>query len=107
MKQKSLTIEQRIARLENAVFGQKGKTKTGTEPKSSDFSGATGGVRVLISKGFFKKKQGLAEVRTTLSDNGYHYSRQAVHVALNNLASKGGLLVFLQEGGRKVYVERK
>lgn len=107
MKQKSLTIEQRIVRLENAVFGQKGKTKASTETKSSDFSGATGGIRFLISKGFLKKKQGLAEVRTALSDNGYHYSRQAVHVALNNLARKGGALVFLQESGRKVYVERK
>ncbi len=108
MKRKTLTIEQRLARLEEAVFGRKGGPKDGrAETKASDFAGATGGIRFLISKGFFKKKQGLAEVRTALSDNGYHYSRQAAHVALNNLTPKGGPLVSLQEGGRKVYVERK
>jgi hypothetical protein len=105
------TIEKRLARLEDAVFGRKGARKSASKPKAeakaSGFSGATGGVRFLVSKGLFKKKQGLAEVRTALSENGYHYSRQAVHVALNNLISKGGPLVSLQEGGRKVYVERK
>jgi hypothetical protein len=98
-------LDQRITRLEKAVFG------SGRIPakKKADkgFKGATGGVRFVISKGFFKRKQGLAEVRKALSGNGYHYSKQAVHAALNNLTSKGGPLVSLQEGGRKVYVERK
>lgn len=107
MNQKTLTIEQRVARLEAAVFDRKGKAKSGAKAKTSDFSGATGGIRFLISKSFFKKKQGLAEVRTALSDNGYHYSKQAIHGALNNLTAKGGPLVTLQEGGRKVYAERK
>jgi hypothetical protein len=111
MKGKTLTIEQRLARLENAVFGPEGNTKSSAKAragaKTSGFSGATGGIRFLISKGLFKRKQGLAGVRTSLSDNGYHYSRQAVHVALNNLTAKGGPLVTLREGGRKIYVERK
>ena len=104
------SIGQRLKRLEDAVFGHKipSKDKSNkTRSKESGFSGATGGVRFLISKGFFKKKQGLSEVRTALSENGYYYSKQAVHAALNNLAHKGGPLVSLQEGGRKVYVERK
>ena len=105
-------IEKRLKRLEDAVFWRKGKIKVGSESKArqskeAEFSGATGGVRFLISKGFFKEKQGFSEVRAALSKNGYHYSRQAVHGALNNLAVKGGSLVSLQEGGRKVYVERK
>src|SRR5713101_4799136 len=105
-------IDKRLNRLEDAVFGANHKLETGgasktRQSKKSSFSGATGGVRFLISKGFFKKKQGLAEVRTALSENGYHYSRQAVHVALNNLTRKGGPLVSLQEAGRRVYVERK
>jgi hypothetical protein len=98
-------IEKRLARLEKAVFA--GKDKPAKKKPATGFGGATGGIRFLISKNAFKKKQGLAEVRAALSDQGYHYSRQAVHIALNNLASKGGPLVSLQEGGRKVYVERK
>lgn len=105
-------IDKRLKRLEDAIFGGDGQSKTASalksrQPKKSEFSGATGGVRFLISKGSLRKKQGLAEVRTSLSENGYHYSKQAVHEALKNLAAKGGPLVSLQEGGRKVYVERK
>ena len=111
MKTEALTVEQRLAKLEDAVFGRTGKAKAVAKSKvggkASGFSGATGGVRYLISQGSFKKKHALAEVRTALSDNGYHYSRQAIHEALNNLALKGGPLVSLQEGGRRVYVERK
>lgn len=105
MNQAIRTLEQRTARLDSAMFG--GGRKTAEKKAVKDFTGATGGIRFLISKRFFKNKQGLAEVRTALSDNGYHYSRQAAHVALNNLTAKGGPLVSLQEGGRKVYVERK
>jgi hypothetical protein len=107
MANKTLTIEQRIARLEAAVFSRKGKTKSAAETKPSEFSGATGGVRFLISKGFFKKKKALAEIRTALSDHGYHYSAQSVHEALKRLTAQSGPLVSLKEGGRKVYAERK
>jgi hypothetical protein len=98
-------LEQRIARLEKAVLAGRGHQAQKQPVKG--FTGATGGVRFLLSKGFFKKKHGLKDVRTALAKNGYHYSRQAAHVALNNLTAKGGPLVSLQEGGRKVYVERK
>jgi hypothetical protein len=98
-------FEKRIARLEKAVLG--GRGHNGQKQAAKGFTGATGGVRFLVSKGFFKKKHGLSDVRTALAKNGYHYSRQAVHVALNNLTAKGGPLVSLQEGGRKIYVERK
>jgi hypothetical protein len=98
-------IIRRLERLEKVVFG-KGQ-KPSRKPAASSFSGATGGIRSLLSKGFFKKKQGLPEVRAGLSKSGYHYSRQAVNGALNNLARTDGPLVSLQEGGRKVYVERK
>jgi hypothetical protein len=105
-------IGKRLERLEDAVFGRAGRNKArgdskARQSKEPHFSGATGGVRFLISKGYFKTKLSLSEVRTALSKNGYHYSKQAVHGALINLSPKGGPLVSLQEGGRKVYVERK
>lgn len=107
MAKQTLTLEARVERLEAAVFGAKGNTKPRKETKQADFSGATGGVRFLISKGFFKKKKILTEIRGTLGENGYHYSAQAVHEALKRLTSKAGPLVSLHEGGNKVYVERK
>lgn len=107
MDEKSLRkLEQRIARLEKAVFSDTQKQRV-TKNTSKDFGGATGGVRLLISKKFFKTKQGLSEVRAALSENGYHYSKQAAHAALNYLTTKGGPLVSLREGGRKLYAERK
>lgn len=105
MADKTLTIEQRLARLEKAVFGNK-KREDHKKP-SKGFGGATGGVRFLISKGYFKKKRALAEIRSALAQHDYHYSAQAVHEALKRLIQKGGPLVSLREGGKKLYVNRK
>lgn len=105
-------IELRLKRLEEAVFGSESEKKVGGNVKSggrkqTGFSGAKGGVRLLASRGFFRGKQGLSEVKARLSGNGYHYSRQAVHGALVSLARKGGPLVSLEVKGAKVYVDRK
>jgi len=99
------SIERRLKRLEAAVFGK--REHENSKAQKPDYSGATGGVRFLISKGHFKKKLGLGEVIAALAENEYHYSKQAVHEALNRLAGKGGLLVALKEGGKKLYVKRK
>jgi hypothetical protein len=104
-------INRRLARLEKTVFGQEGDTATNPKSKNSiksaGFSGPKGGVLFLISKGLFKGKPGLADVRAALTEHGYHYSRQAVHGALTSLSSIGGPLVCLQVKGRNVYAERK
>ncbi|SRR6266498_3771459 len=103
-------IEERLKRLEAAVFGSRKVVAERAKTRGSstqDFSGATGGIRFLLSKGFFKQKRGLAEIRSALSKNGYHYSRQAAHQALGNLTQKGGPLVSLTERGRKLYADRK
>lgn len=98
-------LEKRLDRLEKAVFGTKPKPapKTSTEK----FSGASGGVRFLISKNFFSTKKTLGETRSALAENGYHYSVQAVEVALKRRTSRKGPLIVLKEGGKNVYVIRK
>jgi hypothetical protein len=75
--------------------------------KKENYAGPTGGTRLILKEGFFKEKRGLADVRTQLSQNGYHYSRQAVHEALKVLSKSTGPLVALKEGKNKLYVERK
>lgn len=98
-------LEARVARLEEAVFIR--KTKPSPEKKSESYSGATGGARFLISKGYFKEKRKLGDIRDALTKNGYHWSRQTVYMALKGLSSRRGPLVMLKEGGRNLFVRRK
>jgi hypothetical protein len=109
---KNIDLEEllrRIEILERAVL----KTASGKKPKASaspnaeTFDGATGGVRFLISKGFFDSRRSFAEVEKAMQDNGYHYSKQAVQMPLGRLSTVGGPLVVLKTKGKNVYVKRK
>ncbi len=97
----------RIEKLERAVFGKgKGKPK-GKNEIDQHFSGATGGLRLLISKGFFDRKRAFSEIEAELLKHGYHYSKQAIQTPLNRLSKTGGTLVGFKEKGKKVYAKRK
>jgi len=98
-------LEKRLDRLEKAVFATKAKPVPKMSPEK--FSGASGGVRFLTSKNFFNTKKTLGETRSALTENGYHYSAQAVEVALKRRTSRTGPLILLKEGGKNVYVLRK
>lgn len=98
-------LEIRVAKLEGRKPEKVSKPITIESDKG--YSGPTGGVRFLIDKEFFKDKQELATIKLKLSEEGYHYSRQAVHEALKTLSKQGGPLVSLKEGKRKTYVVRK
>lgn len=108
MKDKTLTIEQRLARLEKAVFGQK-KGKSSTRPAlGKNFEGPTGGVRLLISQNFFKTERSLADVRAALKKNGYHgYVDAVIQTTLNRQSKRTGPLTSFKEAGKKLYVNRK
>jgi len=100
--------EKRIFTLEgSSAMKASGKVTKISNTERVDYSGPTGGTKYLISKGFFKEKRDLASVREQLSQDGYHYSRQAAHEALKILSKSAGPLVALKEGKRKTYVERK
>jgi hypothetical protein len=99
-------IQLRLGRLEHAVFGKKTQFNQ-TAKTTEDFSGPSGGLRLLISKGFFSEKRSLADVRAALAKNGYHYSTQAAQTALNRFSKTGGSLVSLKQDGKKVYVLRR
>ena len=94
----------RVQKLERVVFGDK-KIKAKAEPQ--EFKGATGGLRYLVSKGFFDRKRLFAEVEGELKKHEYHYSKQAIQTTLNNLSRAGGPLVGFKENGKKVYARRK
>ena len=95
-------ILRRVEKLERAVFA-----RNDSEPSSGDFSGATGGLRLLLSKGFFDRRRFFSEIEAELQKQGYHYSKQAIQTPLNRLSKSGGPLVGLREKGKKVYAKRK
>jgi hypothetical protein len=99
----------RIEALERAVFGKKlQKTKANKALSTKDdFKGATGGLRFLLSKGFFDRRRQFSDIEKELNNHGYHYSKQAIQTPLNRLSSQRGPLVGLKEKGHKVYVRRK
>jgi hypothetical protein len=102
-------LVRRVEILERAVMGDE-KPRNGkpnASAKMGNFDGATGGVRFVFSKGFFDGRQVFAAVEKELQDNGYHYSKQAIQMALTRLSAKGGPLVALKDKGKKVYVKRK
>lgn len=107
-KQDYNLIIKRLDRLEKYVFRSKLKQQPQkNEEHKSDFSGLTGGLRFLISHGFFKTKKNLSDIRTELEKHGYHYSPQAADMGLRRLSKLKGPLVVLREGGKKLYGERK
>jgi hypothetical protein len=93
----------RIEALERAVLGHKPKRSA----VMNNFKGATGGLRLLLSKGYFDRRRRFSEIEKELNSHGYHYSKQAIQTPLNRLSLQSGPLVGLKEKGRKVYVKRK
>ena len=101
-------ILSRLDKLERVVFTTKSlKPRKNREKSSEDYKGATGGIRLLITEGFFDNKRLFKEVRSKLTQKGYYYSRQAVQSGLNNLSKKNGPLVVLEEKEGKKYAKRK
>jgi hypothetical protein len=95
----------RVNQLEREVFGRK-QNRRGTG-KALGSKGPTMGIRQLVSRGYFAERKKLSEVRSALAKNGYHYSVQAVDIALRRLGKRNGPLVLLKEAGRNLYVNRK
>lgn len=99
----------RVEALERAVFGRNTKSvaKFNAASPADNFKGATGGLRLLISKSFFDRRRKFSEIETELNKQGYHYSKQAIQTPLNRLSVQTGPLVSLREQGHKIYVKRK
>jgi len=98
-------LKTRIESLEEAVHAKPQKESNKTT--ADNFKGATGGIRLLATKGFFDRRRTFGEVNEALASHGYHYSRQAVQTPLNKLSRPGSLLVSFRSEGRKVYARRK
>lgn len=98
-------ITLRLDRLEKAVFVAGGDRRHETRQKG--FTGATGGTRLLISRGFFKQAKTAPAVKSELEKRGYVYRIQVVQTALNRLSDRSGPLSAFKRDRKKMYVERK
>ncbi len=98
-------IYARLEKIESLLVEKKhAKTK---ENKSENFSGAKGGIRLLITKGFFSKKRNAPETKAELDKLEYFYNIQVVQTTLNRLSSKTGPLIAMSDKEKKIYVKRK
>src|SRR5690349_14735437 len=70
---------ERLSRLEKALFVSKQKIPIKNEPK---YKGLMGGINLLIDNGFFKKPVLVTEVQDELKKEGYFYSLQATDTIL-------------------------
>ena len=103
----SKTVKQILARLdriEKAIFGNPNKFPI---RKKEELKGPAGGVRLLISRGFFRSKKFVKETREALKQNGYHYGVAQIQTAMNRLSKRNGPLVASKESGNKSYVDRR
>jgi len=110
MDQKEINkqIFKRLERLESVVFDNKKSKDKLLENKFKDFKGTTGGIRLLISKSFFKgKKRAFDEIKKDLNKNDYYSSRQSIQASLDQLSTFKGPLVKIKEGKKNFYAERK
>ena len=100
-------IKERLEKLEFAVFGDDHKDKI-LMPPNKKYSGAKGGILLLIDKNFFENiRRTASQVRTAMTEQGYNYSIQVVQTTLNRLSSRNGPLTAMKEGKIKVYARRK
>src|SRR5262245_44577726 len=99
MEANSIQELEKRGRLEKTVFGGSANPKPA---KHTNFKGATGGVQLLISKGFFKKAKTAPDVKTELGKNDYVYRIQVVQTSLNRLSKRSGPLSAHKEGSKKM-----
>lgn len=94
--------EKRISELEKAIFVKKVK------PKVEELKGLSGGIRVLISKGFLNSPKSVKEILEELKKGGYYYPRKSVNKLLSvDFSTKRRILTRIKENKVWKYVLKK
>lgn len=71
-----------------------------------NFSGLTGGIKLLVKEGFFKEGKTQGEIFGELKRQGYHYPKTSLPITLKGFIQKR-ILTRLGENGQYQYIERK
>lgn len=100
-------INKRLEKLESAVFNKSDREKDKTSSEIKKYTGAKGGILLLMTKKFLKIRHTASEIEKELEKEGYVYKRQVIQTALNRMSNPKGPLVKIDHQGVKAYVERK
>ena len=94
--------EDRISKLEKP-FSEK-KTE---KPKKSNFTGVSGGIRLLINNGFLDTPKFVSEIVAEMKREGYYHDMPTVDSALRKSFLKNRTLQRIKEEKKWKYVIRK
>jgi len=98
-------IEKRLEALEGRKFVQKLEDNI---PKKGDFSGLSGGIRMLVSNDFLNSPKNFKEIKEELKREGYHYSDAGIMSTLAETFVKNKkILTRIKEDKMWKYVIRK
>lgn len=101
-------LEQRIRKLEKAVFPKGDKEKNKVFSRASILGkGPKVGILQIISGNFLNSRKTAVEVKDKLLEKGYDYRIQVVQTTLNRLSNRNGPLTAFKVNGKKLYVKRK
>lgn len=82
--------------------------KTNKEGEKEIFSGLTGGIRLLLSEGFFKIEKTQGEIFAELKRQGYHYPATSLPmILLRSFIQKRVITRYPGNDGKWRYIERK
>ena len=95
--------EDRISQLEKKLSTETIKSK----PKKSNYSGPTGGVRMLIDNGFLDTPKFVSEIVDEMKREGYYHDLPTIDSALRKSFLKNKTLQRIKEGNKWKYVIRK
>lgn len=97
-------LEERISKLEKAIFGSQSKSIK----NNNHYKGQTGGINLLIDNGFFDKPKLVTEVQDELRKEGYYHSIQSTDTVLRrDMVNRKKILTRLKVDGIWQYVRRK
>ena len=99
--------EKRILGLEKIQPKRAPSKMKEKDGKTKSYAGPKGGIILLLERGYLANKKTAADVHSALDAEGYVYVKDVVQTALNRLSNPKGPLVKIEEGGKKVYVQRK
>lgn len=105
-------IQNLLGELEiNLSANIRGRDENVLKKRDLNYSGASGGIKMLVEEGYFKETRSLAEIVVQLRQEGFNYPRNTISMALLR-GVRSRILVRLPAEGRKgkekwVYVIRK
>lgn len=97
-------IKSRLEKIENVVF----KNKKVKKEKDSDYTGLSGGIRLIIDNKFLNKPKDVSEIVSEMKRENFHYPKESIRKMLSaDFTKKKRILTRIKEGKVFKYVIRR